>query len=704
MRFRGRAAIFRAAHLLTRWVTRRSPADPGVRPTKARWLFALLLVAQLGATDRFHYGVVGDDPGPWPAILSSVSLFPGEEESAGVLVLRGETGSTADEWRQRVEDGGFLVLDGASDIAAAFGFRKTEESVPVRSVVDDHDPEMEIVWEEQQELSRYTVPPEARVFVRERWTGAPLVAGMQQGKGAVLWLSVSPGEAGYERFPYLIPAFMDLGLEPPVRSNRLWAFFDSAYRARVDLDYFAERWRSAGISSLQVAAWHYFEPDPERDEYLRRLIEACHRHAILVYAWLELPHVSEAFWNDHPEWREKTALLQDAHLDWRKLMNLVNPESHRAVAGGVHQLIDRFDWDGMNLAELYFESLEGYQNPARFTPMNDDVRREFADANGLDPIELFRPESPHNYSTNPGDLRLFLDYRVELAKRIEGDWIRELESARSRKSHLDLVLTHVDDRLDTGMRDLIGADSAEVLPLLEDHDFTLLIEDPATVWNLGPNRYTEIASRYELIAPRPAKLAIDINIVERYQDVYPTKQQTGTELYQQLHAAGNAFPRVAIYAEHSIERVDLPVLPAAAAGVARIEQTSEGLVVESSFGTGVAWRGGALVDGAPWPFADDDTLWLPPGSHVVEPDSGRPGLRLLDFNGGLDTAFAGEGSLELSYRSNSRAFAVMENTPVDVEIDGVRVTPSTLLCCERQLLLLPRGQHLVVVRGTPPAP
>ena len=45
-----------------------------------------------------------------------------------------------------------------------------------------------------------------------------------------------PGERGHERFPYLLNALADLGLAPPFRSNRLWAFFDSAYRARVDVD------------------------------------------------------------------------------------------------------------------------------------------------------------------------------------------------------------------------------------------------------------------------------------------------------------------------------------------------------------------------------------------------------------------------------------------------------------------------------------
>ena len=92
---------------------------------------------------------------------------------------------------------------------------------------------------------------------------------MRRGAGAVLWVAVPPGERGYERFPYLLAGLADLGLEPAVPSVRLWAFFDSAYRSRVDLDYFAARWRNAGISALHVAAWHFYEPDPEGDAYLK---------------------------------------------------------------------------------------------------------------------------------------------------------------------------------------------------------------------------------------------------------------------------------------------------------------------------------------------------------------------------------------------------------------------------------------------------
>ncbi len=351
------------------------------------------------------------------------------------------------------------------------------------------------------------------------------------------------------------------------------------------------------------------------------MIDACHRNAIQVYAWLELPHVSEAFWDQHPEWREKTALQQDAQLDWRKLMNLTNRDAFAAVSAGARDLLTRFDWDGVNLAELYFESLEGHENPARFTPLNADVRREFQQTAGFDPLDLFDAQSPRHWQKNAPGLAKFLEFRAQLAQRQQTEWIAQIEDLRRLKPQLDLTLTHIDDRFDTSMREKLGADAARVLPLLAQHDFTFLIEDPATVWNLGPQRYPQIAARYAPLTPAQEKLAIDVNIVERYQDVYPTKQQTGAELFELVHTAANSFPRVALYFEASIARWDLPLLASAAAAVERAEQVNGKLVVESRRGVGVPLKGlgPALVDGKPWPIASDDTVWLMPGPHVIEP-------------------------------------------------------------------------------------
>ncbi len=601
--------------------------------------------------------------------------------------------SAPSDWAARVEAGTILILEGDSPLAASFGFRAGPQLVSVRSVEDVHAPQLRIVWEKALEVPVFEIPKDARIFSRERGVGAPLMAGVRHGSGAVLWVAAPPGSHGYDRFPYLPQALLDLGLIVPFRSTGLWAFFDSSYRARVDLDYFAAKWRAAGISALHVAAWHYWERTPEGDEYLRHLIEACHRNGILVYAWFELPHVSEKFWDQHPDWREKTALGQDAQLDWRKLMNLSHPETFDAVAEGVRELVNRFDWDGINLAELYFESLEGHDNPARMTPMNDDIRAEFQKQAGFDPKELFDHASPRYLSKNTAGLKQFLDYRAELTRRQQAAWIAQAEQIRKTKPYLDLVLTHVDDRFDASMREKIGADVSAVLPLLSDHDFTFLIEDPATIWNLGPQRYPQIAARYRPLTARQEKLAIDINIVERYQDVYPTKQATGAELFQLVHQAAMSFPHVALYFENSISPVDLPLLAAAAATVEHVEQAGAKLVIQTRNGAGVVFQGPALVDGKPWPVANDTTVWLPGGTHSVEPASKALGLRVTGFNGKLKSASATSAGVEFAYSSSARALASVDRVPRRVEIDGAEVP----LKVEGNVMFLPRGQHLVVL-------
>jgi hypothetical protein len=651
-------------------------------------LGAFLLLSRTVFSGTLHYDVAANASGSWPAILSSIGLTAGKD---GVVVAAPEP--PAEGWPVHVEHGTILIVQGESPTASGFGFHATSKHVTVRSVEDTRAPKLEIVWEQALDLPVFEMPKDAQVFARERREGAPLMAGFRSGQGAVLWIAAPPGAHGYERFPYLPQALADLGLAAPFHAQDLWAFFDSSYRAHVDIDYFAPKWKAAGIAALHVAAWHYWERDPQGDEYLRHLIEACHRNGILVYAWIELPHVSAAFWDQHPEWREKTALLQDAQLDWRKLMNLTNRQAFQAVSEGLSDLASRFDWDGMNLAELYFESLEGYDNPARLTPMNDDVRAEFRKTGGFDPHDLFDPTSPRNLSTNTAGLKQFLDFRADLAARQQAEWIAQAEHLRKAKPYLDLTLTHVDDRFDPSMRDKIGADVSRTLPLLASHDFTFLIEDPATVWNLGSQRYAQIAARYKPLTKQQDKLAIDINVVERYQDVYPTKQQTGVELFQLVHQAALNFTRVALYFENSILPADWGLLGASAAPIERVEQTGSKLTIQSRRATGVNWQGPVMVDGKLWPVTDGSTVWLPAGTHSVEPSPDLPPLRITALNAELKSAAATATSVEFAYRSSARALASLDQIPAHVSIDGVEIQPHF----EGQVLLLPRGQHLVTL-------
>jgi hypothetical protein len=655
-----------------------------------------LAAAAASGADLPYFHVVSRDAGSWPEILSSVGFEPESAAKAHILVARAGSPASA-ELMARVEGGAILVLEGESPLAETFGFRRTRQNVHAASLRDVHRPALPIIWEAALDLPVMGLPAGATVFAHERWTNAPMTAGLKRGAGAVLWVAAGPGVHGYERFPYILEALSDLGMTAPFRSSRLWAFFDYSYRSRVDLDYFAARWRKSGISALHVAAWHFYEPDAERDQYLNKLIAVCHREGILVYAWLELPHVSEKFWADHPEWREKTAVLQDAQLDWRKLMNLTKRDCFRAVSKGVNQLVTRFDWDGINLAELYFESLEGIGNPSRFTPMNRDVRVEFQQQAGFDPIELFGARN------DAASRKLFLDFRSDLARRMQQEWLAELEGIRTQKPDFDLVLTHVDDRFDTGMKDAIGADAARVLPLLDTQAFTFLIEDPATVWNLGAQRYQTIAERYMPLTPHRDRLAIDLNIVDRYQNVYPTKQQTGAELFQLVHSAAANFARVALSFENSLLTPDLGLLPSASATVKHIDRIGTKVTVESGSTVGLPWKGAASVDGHAWPVGDDETVWLPAGTHSVEPAPGNGTLRLVRLNGELKAARTlANGGLEFAYQSTARAIVVLDRAPRRVRIDGVDGGADCRVNCGFEMagpatLLLPRGEHVVTI-------
>ncbi len=256
------------------------------------------------------------------------------------------------------------------------------------------------------------------------------------------------------------------------------------------------------------------------------------------------------------------------------------------------------------------------------------------------------------------------------------------------------MLTHVDDRFDTGMREAIGADASRVLPLLDKHAFTFLVEDPATVWHLGPGRYQTIAERYRKLTTHREKLAIDLNIVDRYQDVYPTKQQTGVELFQLVHSAAANFSRVALYFENSLLPPDIPLLPSAAAVVTRMEKMGNKTVVDSAAGVGIPWKGPALVDGQAWPAADPETVWLPAGAHSVEVAATPLKLHLVWLNGDLKASRGSEGAIEFSYESSARAIAILDVAPRRMEIDGVAEAPRF---AGPMTILLPRGQHVVTL-------
>src|SRR5690349_23019970 len=118
-----------------------------------RFLASLVLAAPLLASSPSAYNVAADDAGAWPEILGSVGFRPAPATLAGIHVLRAGAAGAA-QWQARVENGLCLILEGESAVAAAFGFRKTQDNVRVAAVTDVHRPQLPLIWQAAQDLPR----------------------------------------------------------------------------------------------------------------------------------------------------------------------------------------------------------------------------------------------------------------------------------------------------------------------------------------------------------------------------------------------------------------------------------------------------------------------------------------------------------------------------------------------------------------------
>jgi hypothetical protein len=275
---------------------------------------------------------------------------------------------------------------------------------------------------------------------------------------------------------------------------------------------------------------------------------------------------------------------------------------------------------------------------------------------------------------------------------MQRDWLAVVDQSRATKPYLDVTLTHIDDRFDPGIRDELGADVARSLPLIQARKNTLLVEDPAPLWALGPERYARLAAKYRELTPDPTVLAVDINVVERYQDVYPTKKQTGVELLELVHQAEQSFGRVALYFENSLEKQDLSLLPSAATSAHVESLAPDELQIEAKEVTRVAWQGPAEIDGRPWPLQDTRFVLVPGGTHTISTGITAPALRLQDFNGEIRSVIAGHDRLDLSYSSRTRAIALLAAKSSGIEVDGQPYGSPGL---SNAPVILPAGQHLV---------
>ncbi len=361
-------------------------------PRKATILW-LDHAAAADANNQLSYGSVLELLGYQTKVsrLSKFTLAPAESDAV-LVVPRGAGARFSQKQQQEILEylaaGGLLVADGRQAWLEKLGFRWSGQSASVSTVTDLLYPEMSLYWQGQDPVERFTPPGGVRELMVDKESGQVLALAGRQGAGRYLYLAAPldphTGDAvsHYPYFPqYLAETF---GGNAPARSPRLEAYFDPAFRAGADPERLAASWQGAGIHTIYAAAWQ--QPFPYGD-----LVQACHQRGLKVYAWLAFPMVTRKVWDEHPEWRERTAAGADGHIGWRYSMNLQDPACFRAAMDWMTTMLRAHPWDGVNLAELNYDAdFNDYLRADRFVPMNDDVRREFQRRAGFDPALLFQ--------------------------------------------------------------------------------------------------------------------------------------------------------------------------------------------------------------------------------------------------------------------------------------------------------------------------
>jgi hypothetical protein len=615
-----------------------------------------------------------------------------------------------------VQRGVRLVTDGRSSLTDLLRIQ-VSSGLSVKTVLDQMLPEIRLSWSDRPSVQWISDCPklDSKALYVDSASRRALAVGIRSGQGRCIVLAplFDPVSAqGYSRFPTLSNAiFRFLEWEPMFTRQALDAYFDPGYRFAIPIEKLAAQWRSWGIRAVHAAAWYDGDSLPYN---YRRLIDAAHKNGILVYAWLEWPHLGRGFWNKHPEWRQKNALLQDAKLDFLHLMDLQNPDCLLAALNNLGNLL-KDDWDGIDIAEFTItgaggEALDGPTRLDHFVPFTASAIAEFKTYSGFDPLELVNPSSRHFWKRDSASLDQFYRFRTNVNNRLLRQVVEFVNAMKlEKKRDWELIHTIVDNSLHPEFDYLLGFDQAATLHLLRKHNVTLNVEDPYMEWLQPPDRYRRLRTTLVRLMPeRPAM--IDINVVPTHpssQSGFASEQATGIEFLQQLQYAGEQGGRVCVYCESSVFSHDWQLAPHAMAVGASATKSGKGWEVksETTVTLNIAEAShDVLVDGQRWPCMGSDGIVLPAGVHRVsieqhgwELNSANEELRLLSLSDELIGCKSTDVGLDLQYRSIARCLLTFNMPVKSVLVDGALANLPILKADGKFVIIAPSGTHRLSV-------
>jgi uncharacterized protein YdaL len=617
-----------------------------------------------------------------------------------------------------IEEGGHVITDGKNFLAQDFGIRFTSTYLKVSRVRDQYFPEERISWHSSELLPKFEADDVEEIFCVDDVTEAPLVIGKTVGRGQLIFFGTrfDPySQHGYSLYPYLLEyvrRYFKLG--PIVRRENLEMYFEPGDRRTTSIEHLVRQWVTLGIHVVHVSGWHQY---PKYNYDYKRLIDLAHANGILVYAWLEPPQVSQMFWKNNPQWREKNYKGDDVNPSWRYPVALTDKQCVDTMVTIFRAFLDQYDWDGVNLAELYFEAGKGFDNPNLFTPMHPSAQKEVRRRYGIELKSIFDPHSPFYWKTNPAVKAAIVEYRVGVIKEVYERLLTAFADAAMKKAGFQIIVTALDNYGSPELREFIGVDMDQLLDLQKKFGFVLQVEDPEHLWSTSPTRYLSIGKQYADRIGDRGKILLDLNILAfRKPDVvtpFPTLIPTGTESFELIHAASLGAPRLTIYSEASANPQDLRFFSYALASEVMYRHEGNGYEVESprSFVLTLPPETKSVaIDGVPLSPVRENLFLIPAGMHTIwtNVDQGASfsayslQTRILSCTGNILSCVYEVRSVVFDYESDTRTLVSINREPSSVTVDGREHTFSALKGNDCYSLMLPAGKHTARIVGGDP--
>jgi uncharacterized protein YdaL len=679
--------------------------------------------------NHFARGAGFNDQASFASVLQSVNVkvdtfFVGQPLDLARYNLLIVPYAFVDSMKQRdydavtafVENGGNIITDTKNELAIDLGIRYIDARLRVRGIHDRLYPEEQISWRYAELVNKFESDVIDEVFCTDEGTDAPMIIGRKFGKGKVIYINSRfdpSSRQGYSLYPFLLEYIRKyFELRPILRRENLEVYFDPGFRHAYSIEQLVAQWVTQGIRRVHVAGWHQY---PKYTYDYDRLIRVAHANGILVFAWLEPPQVSQKFWLDHPEWREKNYKGEDIQPSWRYPVALTEPKCLNALVGEYRRCLERYDWDGVNLAELYFDAGRGFTDPRLFTPMHPSARAEVKRKYGFDLTSIFDPQSPFYWKSNDVVRKEVVNYRIEKLNEVYRLLLDSFSSIVRTKEGFQLMVTAMDSYGSPEVRENIGVDMKHILALQKEYKFSLQVEDPENRWSTDPMRYVEIGKLYAGLIGDRTKLLLDLNILSFRKKTavtpFPTLIQTGTESFHLVRAAAIGAPRMTIYSESSVNPQDLRFFANAAAADVQQRYTPDGYEVGAPTAFSVKMPKDVqeiIVDGDPTPAFRDNLFLIPAGNHTISLDKASVGsfsthqleTHLMSITANLLTLTHGLRDVSFTYESDMRTLASFSNYPTTVTVDGSGYPVTVMKGNDCFTIMLPTGRHDVrVVAG-----